>query len=59
MYKKNPQMLVMKWIVGECLSFASLSTASRAYHEMSATELRERWDEADVTQEPKMRGGGA
>jgi hypothetical protein len=59
MYKKNPQMLVMKRIVGECLSIASLSTASRAYQEMSATELRERWDEADVTQEPKMRGGGA
>jgi hypothetical protein len=59
MYKKNPQMLVMKGIAGECLSIASLSTASRAYQEMSATELRERWDEADVTQEPKMRGGGA
>jgi hypothetical protein len=59
MYKKNPQMLVMKSIVGECLSIASLSTASRSYQEMSATELRESWDEADMTHEPKMRGGGA
>jgi hypothetical protein len=59
MYKKNPQMLVMKRFVGECLSIASLSTASRSYQEMSATELRESWHEADMTHEPKMRGGGA
>jgi hypothetical protein len=41
MYKKNPQMLVTKRIVGECLSIASLSTASRGYQKMSTTESRE------------------